>query len=181
MGGDHESFTVAIADFGESKTFSGIDDELTFRSRGTEFIMSPEMLTIAMAAHKSLDNYDRRKRQGADRASDVWSVGCLLFELLTGEFLFFDDNWTAFFCHITDPKVKLITDQSRAMLDHDDDLIGFLEFILVRDPGRRPTIQEVLVKSTQVQEARGSGCTAEQRAEALAQVTHVASCQGLFI
>lgn len=44
-GGAEDPFTVAVADFGESKSFNGLSDEATFRSHGTEFIMSPEAWT----------------------------------------------------------------------------------------------------------------------------------------
>jgi len=152
-GGDQDPFTVAIADFGESKTFAGLDPESTFRSHGTEYIMSPEMLTVAMASHKEAGHYDRRRKQGAGRASDVWSLGCLFFELLTGEMLFFDPNWTAFFCHITDPKTELINETAQSKMGHDPDLISFLRFILVRDADRRPTIEDVLVRCRHTQEA----------------------------
>jgi len=53
-------------------------------SRGTEFIKSPEMLVVANALQKQKDSYDRRKKVGANCASDIWSLGCLLFELITG-------------------------------------------------------------------------------------------------
>ncbi len=60
------------------------------RTRGTDCIQSPEMLTLAISSKKENDKYDRRKRVGTTRASDVWSLGCLLYEILTGEFLFYD-------------------------------------------------------------------------------------------
>ena len=31
----------------------------------------------------------------------MWSVGCLLFELLTGSFLFHDDDWARFYLCVT--------------------------------------------------------------------------------
>jgi serine/threonine protein kinase len=34
-------------------------------------------------------------------ACDVWSAGCLLFELLTGSFLFHDDDWARFYFSVT--------------------------------------------------------------------------------
>lgn len=43
---------------------------------------------VSNAAKKSRADYDRRRRQGADAACDVWAIGCLLFELLFNEMLF---------------------------------------------------------------------------------------------
>lgn len=88
-------FRVVLADFGESKLWRGgagaegpAAGRFTTRNRGTEFIKAPEMLMVSNAAKKSRDDYDRRRRQGADAACDVWAVGCLLFELLFNEMLF---------------------------------------------------------------------------------------------
>lgn len=47
--------------------------------RGTEVAMSPEMLDIASKGKKQADDFDRRKKVGTTRASDIWSLGCLFF------------------------------------------------------------------------------------------------------
>lgn len=46
------------------------------------------MLTLAINSNKEGDKYDRRKKVGTTRSSDIWSLGCLLYEILTNEFLF---------------------------------------------------------------------------------------------
>lgn len=51
------------------------------------------MLTLTINSKKEQDNYDRRKKVGTTRSSDVWSLGCLLFEILTGELLFYKKEW----------------------------------------------------------------------------------------
>ena len=37
----------------------------------------------------------------AGAPSDVWSLGCLLYELVTGRYLFADDDWIKMFVRVT--------------------------------------------------------------------------------
>lgn len=61
------------------------------------------MLLMGNADKIQRATYDRRKKEGAGLPSDVWSLGCLLFELLTGSYLFHAADWIQFFLRVTQP------------------------------------------------------------------------------
>ena len=59
------------------------------------------MLLVAKSNKKDAKGFDRRKRQGVDASADIWSLGCLLYELVTGGYLYFDKDWIRFMIKIT--------------------------------------------------------------------------------
>lgn len=142
---------LRLADFGEAHVTPGCHAEWTRSNwdRGTECIKSPEMLTISVATDAGRPQHDRRKAVGTSSASDVWSLGCLLYELIVGDYLFQDEDWTRFYCRLTGRGQQLIPDRARAaLLKFGVGGRRVLEFLqssmLVRDPRRRPTAAQLL-------------------------------------
>lgn len=76
-------------------------------------------------------------------ASDIWSLGCLFFELLTGEFLFYDDDWVKFFLRVTQG-ADVLTAEKKALIDDNVDLIKFFNFVLQRKQQYRPSLPDVV-------------------------------------
>ena len=146
-----EEGDVRLVDFGEASVRPGWDAQNVYntRDRGTECIKSPEMLTVCHAEDGDRPQYDRRRKAGTNATSDVWSLGCLLYELLMGEFLFQDEDWTRFYCRLTGRGQQLIPDNARAGLlqfgSGGRDILELLQAsMLVRDPGRRMSANDLL-------------------------------------
>ena len=149
-GRDVPSFDVVVTDFGESKIYSPWQDGYTTRNRGTEYIKSPEMLTVANASSKERANFDRRKKNGANKASDVWGAACVLYELLTGEYLFYDEDWIRFFIRVTGASPEDLIPPERLAplrkLEGGKHLIDFFKYALVRDALRRPSLHDLATR-----------------------------------
>lgn len=70
------------------------------------------MQTIAIYSKKEGDRYDRRKKVGTTRSSDIWSLGCLLYEILTNDFLFYNNNQAVFYCRVTSNTEPILTQEN---------------------------------------------------------------------
>jgi len=145
---ENDSICIRVADFGECRMFLNEVDEHCTRSRGTDVIKSPEMLKhFGYQIRKEDDNFDRRKKVGTTRSSDIWSLGCLFYELLTGNFLFeeIQDNYLEFMYKIDKSSInELLTEKKLSLLDNNPYLVDFLKFMLVKNQTYRPNIETVI-------------------------------------
>lgn len=173
---------LVIADLGVARIYGAEEQGRSPRDRGTECVKSPEMLEViglhrgsarasakgsawggaADAAASSPRGASRitRGRPG-DRAwavpgaCDVWACGCLLYEVLTGDYLFEEADWFRFYLRVTseDQPTLLPPHLSRIPASHADQVAAFLGFVLERDPHRRPCIGAVRARFGQLARA----------------------------
>ena len=133
-----------LGDFGEAHCHDG----LPRYARGTECIQAPELVL-----KDQKDGLREPRANYPPTISDIWSIGCLLFELLTHEYLFTGGDWVQFFMKLSGAQVVL---DQRAEHLIDKSVYGnvaaanaireYLNFMLIADPHKRPSIERVCLE-----------------------------------
>ncbi len=113
--GGHD--TIKVLDFGLAKVSEGEDDELTMAKNviGSPAYMSPEQV---LASHD------------VDARTDIWSIGVVLYELLTGKHPFVGDNLRDLITKINEQPAPHLP------FDHPE-LDGIIRKCLAKEPARR--------------------------------------------
>ncbi len=118
---------VKILDFGVAKLTKGTNITKEFATIGTPHYMSPEYLT----------------GQGIDFRCDIWSLGVVLYELLTGELPFNAENMKSIL-------YSIVNDDPIPPSELNDDISRELERItlkcLRKDPGERYPTTDLLLQ-----------------------------------
>ncbi|TPX55969.1 hypothetical protein PhCBS80983_g04896 [Powellomyces hirtus] len=113
---------VKLSDFGVSKVLNGVgEDEGAIA--GTPYWMAPEIIEL----------------KGASTASDIWSLGCTVIEMITGKppYLDLKNPMTALFRIVEDESPPLPADISPELRD-------FFSLCFQRDVSKRATARDLL-------------------------------------
>jgi hypothetical protein len=153
---------IILIDFGEAMPYmSAIKSRSTVAStsakcRGTLCIQSPEIISISSNA--TMNNAKNKVGASApkfplpNKQSDIWSLGCLLVELLTGDYLFAERQWADLYVTLArtpfDDKTIPLQTLRHSLSALPEDIRSSIETlvrrILVQMPADRPTIDEMI-------------------------------------
>eukprot|EP00210_Caulerpa_lentillifera_P002381 g2284.t1 len=128
-------FHLILADFGEALLIENIS-HTSHRSRGTQAFMSPEVLVAGSTGGRIAPSV----------SSDVWSLGCLLFELITGQLLFDDSDYSEFHTRLTTTSRTLIDSKRVELIPEGirEPTLLCLSYLLVRNPAFRAPLRAVI-------------------------------------
>ena len=148
--------TVKVGDLGLSRLLS--EKTLEAHSKvGTPLYMSPEVL----------------KGRGYERSSDIWSLGCILYELALLKSPFKEEglNLYELFRRITDPNFQYppISDI------YSFELRDLVDGMLMRDPNARPDIDEVVIRANAMRDSTAQAAREAAAKSAASQVAPIES------
>lgn len=148
-------FTLVVGDFGQSQMFDDGSEGYTVQSLGTDFMKSPEMLQNGQhpMLHRQRNNFDRRKHKGAGQPSDVWSLACILYELVFGEMLFFDQDYMRFLQRVSCDCGPVIPEKALANLSQVPAIAQLVELMTQRNQEARIDLLKVQAKLRQMLES----------------------------
>lgn len=112
---------MKLGDFGISKVLENTNDH-ALTVQGTPYYMSPEV------CQSKPYNY----------TSDVWSLGCILYELCTLQHAFSSENLLGLVFKIVQDKQEPIPDM------YSQDLKDLVSRLLEKDEKKRPQVLEIL-------------------------------------
>lgn len=139
--------TAKVADFGLAKVYEAGETHKSTKTLGTISHMAPELLRFGKAS----------------AAADVYSMGIMMWELLTGEVAFKGWQWGAILEHVAlgDPPGRPPVPEGAP-----EDYVLLMEACWQNDPAQRPTFHEVVrcinIMITSRQQELAAGIPARQ-------------------
>lgn len=130
--------TLKLIDFGISKAIMNDTTNIVRENQvGTVNYMSPEALQ-----ETSISSHDHRGRLKIGRPSDIWSLGCILYEMSFGRPPFAQFTTLIQRLHkILDPAYEIEFPQNHP----NSELVGVIKSCLIRPPKERLTLPQLFI------------------------------------
>ncbi|OHT06098.1 hypothetical protein TRFO_26022 [Tritrichomonas foetus] len=120
----NEHCDVKLSDFGFSHSTDGLSGCSLIKTRcGSPCYASPELI----------------KGQGYDEKTDIWSLGVVLFAMLTSTCPFYDENIQSLFHKIVEKPIIY-----PSYISNNSNLLSLFEMIFQKDPAQRASAEDIL-------------------------------------
>ena len=119
-----------IGDLGVAKVLEGTNHAITFI--GTPYYVSPEMC----------------QNKPYNEKSDIWALGCILYELITFNHPFTASNQAALFIKILHGNYTPLPENTSK------DLVNMVKFILQKNSNKRPSMKDIITSKNFITHAK---------------------------
>ncbi len=124
---------IKVLDFGLAKALKSTDGDDAAHDPNSPTVAAGDTATGVVMGTAAYMSPEQARGQAVDRRTDIWSFGCVLFEMLTGERAFDGDN-------VSDTIVQVLQGEpiwSRLPDDSPPSLVRLLRRCLEKNPNRR--------------------------------------------